>query len=154
VEISKSESGARSLEIAKGRDDLDGQTYGFELKVVELGTDADGDPMTSCVVRELESAPRGGPALKPDERGWFDDIKIVFSEPEMATMLRPAEGMPLQRCMTREALRAGLQTRGRIGVASDVALTSTERSTLLRFLNRLKDKGKLCMSGKFIWLTE
>ena len=155
VEISKSESGVRTLRIAKGRDDQDGQTYAFQLKVVELGVDDDGDAMTTCIVEHLENAPAGGgAALKGDERGWFDDIRSLFEEEAQVTTLRPHPEMPLQRCTTREALRAWLQNKGRIGVAPDVALTNTERSLLSRYLNRLKDKGKLCMAGKFLWLTE
>ena len=42
--------GIRTAKITKQREGATGQTVGFELEVVELGTDEDGDPITSCVV--------------------------------------------------------------------------------------------------------
>lgn len=39
--------------IAKNKDDRDGEGHLFTLRVVELGTDADGEPITSCVVHPM-----------------------------------------------------------------------------------------------------
>lgn len=39
----------RCIKIAKQRDGADGAEYGFDLQVVELGEDEDGDAITSCV---------------------------------------------------------------------------------------------------------
>jgi len=59
----------RSWVVAKAKDDVDGIEHHFRLQVVEVGTDEDGDPVTSCVVIEEEGAasavrgakiPRGG----------------------------------------------------------------------------------------------
>lgn len=44
----------RVMTNTKQKDGTEGQEYGFKLNVVHLGEDADGDPITSCVV--LESA--------------------------------------------------------------------------------------------------
>jgi hypothetical protein len=41
---------ARRWKIDKAKDGKDGAEFGFRLHVVELGTDADGDTVTSCVV--------------------------------------------------------------------------------------------------------
>jgi hypothetical protein len=40
----------RSFKVAKSRDGVDGESQAFRLVSVELGTDDDGDPITSCVV--------------------------------------------------------------------------------------------------------
>lgn len=50
----------RAIKIGKAKDDEDGQTHDFQLDTVELGTDEDGEPITSCVV-----APIDGPATTP-----------------------------------------------------------------------------------------
>jgi hypothetical protein len=42
--------GIRTAKITKQREGATGLTVGFELEVVELGADEDGDPITSCVV--------------------------------------------------------------------------------------------------------
>ncbi|OJY69803.1 MAG: hypothetical protein BGP16_08690 [Sphingobium sp. 66-54] len=41
---------ARRWKLDKAKDGKDGEEHGFRLKVVDLGTDADGDPVTSCVI--------------------------------------------------------------------------------------------------------
>ncbi|KEQ53386.1 AAA family ATPase [Sphingobium chlorophenolicum] len=45
----------RSWKLEKSKDGEDGIEHGFSLRVVNLGTDEDGDPITSCVV-----SPEGG----------------------------------------------------------------------------------------------
>lgn len=41
---------AREWLVDKAKDGKDGEKHGFRLEVVDLGVDADGDPVTSCVV--------------------------------------------------------------------------------------------------------
>lgn len=40
----------RAWKVAKAKDGLDGEEHAFRLSIVEVGTDEDGDPVTSCVV--------------------------------------------------------------------------------------------------------
>lgn len=54
IEISR-EGNLRTWRLAKAKDGDDGVGGQFRLEVVELGNDADGDPITSCVVEHLES---------------------------------------------------------------------------------------------------
>ena len=57
VEIAKAEDGNRTATVTAAKDDPDGAAMGFKLRVVELGTDQDGDPITTCTVDE-----QAGPA--------------------------------------------------------------------------------------------
>lgn len=50
VEVSRTD-GRREWKVAKSKDGRDGIAQPFRLEVVELGTDDDGEPLTSCVVR-------------------------------------------------------------------------------------------------------
>lgn len=56
---------ARVATVTKQRDWPDGEKFGFTLEAVNLGTDSDGDAVTSCVVQpcdevqEIKSMPRG-----------------------------------------------------------------------------------------------
>lgn len=43
-----------TAEVAKNKDDEEGWGLGFQLNVVEVGVDEDGDPITSCVVEPTE----------------------------------------------------------------------------------------------------
>jgi hypothetical protein len=49
IEISN-EDGARAAIVTKQRDHNGGETFAFDLKSVSLGTDQDGDEVTSCVI--------------------------------------------------------------------------------------------------------
>jgi KaiC/GvpD/RAD55 family RecA-like ATPase len=43
--------------VEKSRDGESGKTYGFTLRVVDLGADDDGDPMTTCVIEAADALP-------------------------------------------------------------------------------------------------
>jgi hypothetical protein len=44
--------------VEKVRDGVAGEQFAFRLEVIELGTDADGDPITTCLVHPLDAAPQ------------------------------------------------------------------------------------------------
>lgn len=48
--------------VEKSRDGMAGEQYPFALDVLELGQDADGDPVTTCIVRPLDHAETRRPA--------------------------------------------------------------------------------------------
>ena len=55
IEVRKDSKG-RVWSIAKAKDGVDGVPHAFRLESVDLGADADGDPVTSCVcVRDLSA---------------------------------------------------------------------------------------------------
>ncbi|OGI41830.1 MAG: hypothetical protein A2150_00505 [Candidatus Muproteobacteria bacterium RBG_16_64_11] len=43
--------------VEKSRDGESGKSYGFKLRVVDLGLDADGDPLTTCIIEATDAAP-------------------------------------------------------------------------------------------------
>lgn len=51
----QNEDGNRAAIVTKQRDYQGGETFAFNLKSVTLGTDQDGDEVTSCVVEEADS---------------------------------------------------------------------------------------------------
>jgi hypothetical protein len=65
--VVKREGKVRYLELgSKQRDGKDGDAATFELEIVELGEDQDGDPVTTCVVKELN--PDAPPPATKEER--------------------------------------------------------------------------------------
>ncbi|MFX1761907.1 AAA family ATPase [Paraburkholderia sp. A1RI-2L] len=54
IEVSRND-GRREWSVAKSKDDADGGRHAFVLRVVELGDDEHGEPVTSCVVEADES---------------------------------------------------------------------------------------------------
>lgn len=55
IEVSRNDA-RREWSVAKSKDDADGGRHAFALRVVELGDDENGEPITSCVVEPDESA--------------------------------------------------------------------------------------------------
>jgi hypothetical protein len=55
LEVRKLSQRTSVLSIAKMKDGDDTLRCAFELDVIPLGFDGDGDPITSCVVREIET---------------------------------------------------------------------------------------------------
>lgn len=164
IEVTADEdTGERTAHVAKQRDLTKGSKFGFRLETVLIGENEHGEPVTTCITRmgEVDAAPKKlGIKLTADEQGWLSDINALFAEPGLTSeAVCPMPGMLPVRGATRGATRDWLIRRGRIGVApvaGSVAfnggLTSTDRSSLLRYLNRLKDKGKIGLSEDWVWL--
>jgi hypothetical protein len=71
IEVTGTE-GTRTVKVEKQKDGAAGETFAFNLEVVDLGLDEDGEPITSCVVvpsaatptRKTAKAPRLPPAAR------------------------------------------------------------------------------------------
>jgi hypothetical protein len=125
--------------LTKARDGVTGEAFAFDLKVVELGRDSDGDPVTTCIVEHQEE---GGTPLVPRTTGLRGHQKLLIERlcaltrkfrRNMADQGRPMEearvslgalrqdldkrGMPQNR--QRDALRS-LQERGLVVVEGDI----------------------------------
>lgn len=70
LEVSRSGE-AREWSVAKSKDGQDGTTHPFRLAVMDLGTDADGEAITSCVAVPAEREARPVKPLTSNQRvGW------------------------------------------------------------------------------------
>jgi len=68
IEVSRN-GDQRSWQVAKSKDGEDGAAHPFKLEVMELGIDADGDPVTSCVIKADSSSPIKKPLTPSMKRG-------------------------------------------------------------------------------------
>ncbi|CAB4187886.1 AAA domain containing protein [uncultured Caudovirales phage] len=159
IEVTKdTNSKARIAKILKAKDDVDGDQFGFLLEIQELGTDPDGDPITTCTVQEIdiETGKKIAP-LTRKEQLWLDTICQLFARDENIRMVAPEDGMDILPCATRDDIREWIKKRGLVGVAHSVAragvLSATDRSTFARMLEALKIKGKIGIYGDLIWVV-
>lgn len=65
LEVSRGEGAERAVRVSKQKDGEDGEVLPFRLEGVTIGTDADGDEITSCVVRHVEEAATPGGKREP-----------------------------------------------------------------------------------------
>jgi hypothetical protein len=56
IEVTRSKLLGRNIQLSKAKDGDEGKAMGFKLHVVTIGTDEDGDPITSCVVEHSTGA--------------------------------------------------------------------------------------------------
>lgn len=80
IEVTRDDD-RRGWRCAKAKDDKDGQGHAFTLHVQDLGTDEDGDPVTSCVVRpdaSASEAPRVKAPLGGNQRLVLDALRPLF----------------------------------------------------------------------------
>jgi hypothetical protein len=70
IEVTRNGDDVRAWKLAKSKDGEDGKSHGFNLRVIGLGEDEDGDPVTSCVIEPNGSTSVPGGTLSPlDKKG-------------------------------------------------------------------------------------
>lgn len=120
------------LSFTKQRDMPEGADITFKLKPIQLGTDADGEPITSCVVRVAtagEAEPRMD--LTGRLRDVWDTLDAALGDAGMTTF-----DMPF--------LRKNLS-----GHSVDIALP---RTTIIRWMSELSESGYIKKAQRGQWV--
>lgn len=144
VEVTRQEE-RREWKLAKSKDGEDGEAHPFRLDVVELGLDAEGWPITSCVVEPEEQAadvvnrarlPHGG-----NQRILWDGLGELL---KASNAFGQGEAPPTRPCVRLDdALN---QLRGRLAVAPD---RQTERAR--QAITGLVSRGLLNLRDGWLW---
>ena len=138
IEVAAGTAGVRTARVTKSRDGALGEELHFRLRVIDLGTDEDGDPITTCAV---EPATQAAPVpeqhrLSPQARIALDALRELLADTEdrtPGTSTMPA-GKP---CTTVEAWRARFRARrGRLA-----GLKGEERQRELDAARKAFDRG-------------
>ncbi|MEO3472507.1 AAA family ATPase [Roseomonas sp. CAU 1739] len=154
VKIAKGAAGAPSTAtVTDNKDDEEGVVLPFTLRVVDMGTDSDGNPRTTCLADEAEasSGRTARPKLNTNHAAWLSDINDMMLE-GAAVERSPLPGMKPNLTLTREQVRDGLRVRGRFEAESHAPLTAKDRARLRDTLNALKDKKVIGLSDQLVWL--
>lgn len=82
LEVEREKNGARAVVLRKSKEGVDGMRWPFLLKAVPLGTDEDGDPLSSCVVAPDVTARRAErrPHLTPSQEYGLASLKAALQE--------------------------------------------------------------------------
>jgi KaiC/GvpD/RAD55 family RecA-like ATPase len=109
--VESDQAGGHVATVEWSRDGEAGQRYGFRLRVADLGTDADGDVATTCVL--IPSAEAAAKPVKPMRRDVaLDALREAIGEygealPETSTIPRGVKGVRLEQWKARWLLRTG-----------------------------------------------
>jgi KaiC/GvpD/RAD55 family RecA-like ATPase len=101
IEVIRHEDGQREIHLEKMKDGEDGLRFGFRLEIIELGVDADGDRITSCVAVEADL-----PVAKTEDRpskgivryGTNERHVLEVIESEYAAVESASETLFVARC--------------------------------------------------------
>ena len=161
--VAKDEAaGSHALEVKLSKDDASGDALNFKLAVIEIGEpDEDGDPVTTCIVEELDAVRIDAkaakrPRLTHEQQGDYAELVNLFAAADSpAIQTRPAEGMQIQRVVTRQQLREHWERTARL-LRNDDGNASlpngTVRKALFDKIKRLKDKGFIGTTPEYVWL--
>jgi hypothetical protein len=148
VEVVNMGDGSRTATVTQAKDDPDGGAMGFRLRVVDLGTDQDGDPITTCVVDELDWMPEAGTRLTPAERKarqFLADLIAADGKP-----LPVGSGFPI-------GLHGIHEDRWRDECESRRLSTADQRDSRTNAFRRafggLQNKGVIAARNGLVWLA-
>jgi hypothetical protein len=147
IEVERLESG-RVARVIKQKDGADGTEIGFDLDVVEIGQDDEGEAITTCVVRPTGEIPKSRPKLTPTERRAVDVLRNALADfgeqpPNRVTF-------PSVTVVRIDRFRQALQSAG----VTDRDEPSNERSQWKRIKDGLADKRVFRMLGDYCWLCD
>jgi hypothetical protein len=142
-----------TVELAK--DMPEGATMASQLKVVELGLDQDGDPITSCVVLPCGIAdpcasPQGNAQgkLNPNQRRFLDILRTavldVPADPKDTVNL-PAN----VQAVARDTLKKYCVSKGFLEESD----SANARAKVSNMLNALAGKKIIGTTNKYVWFA-
>lgn len=100
--------------VEKNRHGQDGMTFGFELKVVDLGADSDGDPVTTLVVQDAKPPANTAPLTRKYSKcivqayetmgasGWVDMEALAKEAQDIFSAEYPGDRVPSPSAFKRE----------------------------------------------------
>lgn len=146
LEVSR-DGDRREWKMHKAKDGEDGEAHPFSLDVVEVGTDEDGEPITSCVVvpekNAGEAARRALPPKSGNQRIIWDALgDVLRASPHYGQ----AGSAPTRPCV--ELTDAIEKTRGRL-VCDAKRQTERTQSAITGLINR----GLLEHREGWLWLA-
>ena len=150
IEVAKLADGTRTATVVHAKDDADGDRFGFKLEPANLGTDPDGDPITTLTVTALTEpgeAPGKAVRLTDNEQIALACLdRAIAAEAVLATV---GDNFEERRVATATSWRAWFYQKGKPDESQD---------TKLKAFNRARDgliaKGRVTCQDSFVWRPE
>lgn len=146
VEVVKDEqSGIRSARVAHAKDDADGWGFTFKLDSVELGTDDDGDPISTLIVQEMENH---ATKKKPAITGQAQRALQILSELIAQTGREPPPPLPVVQAVTKDEWRKQCAVMS-LAEADDA---HSQGNAFKRVFQALAASGSIETRENWVWL--
>jgi RecA/RadA recombinase len=148
IEVERLEDGSRVMRLRKSRDGSDTADIAFTLKVIEIGRDVEGQPITSCVIIA------GDGVIEPrrkarDKSQWQQAIDYLGN----ALVDFPAEVPHNGKFPTNVGITTTNRFREALERASiiDGETAGTRRVQWKRIKDKMLAKGLLVIEGEYCW---
>lgn len=143
LEVSKREDGTNGVVVTKQKDGETGEEFGFRLRQVKVGTDADNEPITSCVLEQREDA---APKATAKDNGGNFDTSPTYRKARwfLRTLTDMTNGEPVN--VKLEELYEALEL---FAQRDNVAFRARDSANTLR---TLEAKGKIVREGPWVRL--
>jgi hypothetical protein len=149
IRIERDKDGVIKATVEHAKDFEAGDVLASKLERVELSTDSDGDPISSCVIAASEAS-TAGPKLTTVQQAAYDALKRTIKDEgvEVKTNSEMARnGVPIgQRACLSESWRQcfyGLHEAKR---------PEAKRQALFRATLQLEESKLIALAGQYIWL--
>jgi AAA domain/DnaB-like helicase N terminal domain len=160
ISVRKSDGGTVTTTIELAKDMAEGATFASRLEVVEVGTDPDGDRVTSCVMMPVEDAPASiketKPTREPDThrifRAAFDAAIANGGEP---ITVKYGE-MPIS-AVALSSVREQFEQRYATGESDKRKRADKQRKAFIRALGSLASEGgdyRTCYQQEREWIWQ
>lgn len=141
---------ARSVRLAKVKDGRDGDEHAFALKVIDLGCDDDGDPVTTCVVSPSDLPPEPRKAKLTGQTKLAFDLLVQAINDEGT---KPPADVKFPRDINVCPVPVWRERCFR-GFGFDRDNAETNRRTFNRALTNLKNLNRINVWDDLVWIVQ
>ena len=150
IAVARDKDGIVTAKVEHMKDDEAGAVIGSKLERVELGTDSEGDPITSCVIVASEAG-EAGPKLTKVQRFAFDALRKILASAIDSIEVKPdsalaAKGIPAGKRACRSAT-----WREHFYETYPADKADTKKKALLRATLDLTNLGLVELTGEYVW---
>jgi AAA domain len=146
IGVQKLNNGIRIATLIHSKDDADGIVWAFKLEMVDLGTDDDGDPITTLIVQETNETAVSN-AAKPKPNGKESIALGILQRCINDSQVMIQVGDSERACITIEAWRAAYFAEAN----PDAENTKTKVQAFRRAVTGLQEKALIGARDGFVW---
>jgi len=148
IRVQRLEDGGRQWAVELSKDDADGEDHAFDLELVTIGTDDDGDAITSCVIVDQgKPAPQPQPA-KPQSVN--ERVLAALADAIGKDGIPPPAGYDIP---VAYVVSSGLWSSYAVKVVAGEDHEGRARA-VRRAKGALLEGGKVDGAGEFVWLAD
>lgn len=144
IEVTKAANGGRTANVTAAKDDPDGAKMDFRLTVVVLGTDDDGDPITTCQVEESTALAEAAIPMKHRENKALQILRSLITEKGQPLPVGCPDGM---LCITEALWRKECEAQHLSGAVK----LDDRRRAFSRASEGLIQKAIVTTGEGFVW---